>query len=333
MRLLVIGCGSIGTRHIRNLQLFPNIEVIAHDIDGERAIQVNANLGVWTTSRLDRALDRNPDAVLICVPTYIHLDLAQSALDAGAHVFVEKPLSHSLDGVAEFIERARVLGKIVLVGCNLRFHPPIKQIQTWLDAGNIGRLQCAQLCYGHYLPNWRDTDYRQSYSARTEQGGGIILDAIHELDLAQGWLGKIESIFCLAAQVGDLGIDVEDTAEILLRSSQRGVAQVHIDYLRPERARTYELLGSEGMIQWIARGKNPEHSVLSCYQRVTDSWETREIDSDLNEMYVGEMRHFLQCLAGLEKPVLDVFGGREVLKIALAAKASAEVGQVINLGG
>ena len=331
MRLLVVGCGSIGTRHIRNLQSFPDVEVLAHDIEAERATQVSAELGVWTTTDLDRAFDQKPDAVLICAPTHVHLDLAQRALDADAHIFVEKPLSHSLDGVAEFVERARALGRIVLVGCNLRFHPPIKQIQAWLDAGSIGRLQFARLRYGHYLPNWRPTDYRQSYSAQAQQGGGIILDAVHELDLAQAWLGEVESVYCLAARLSDLEIEVEDTAEILLRSPKRAAVEIHIDYLRPERARTYELLGSAGMIRWMARGKRPERSVVSCYRMEADSWETHEIESDLNEMYVGEMRHFLACLSGEEQPVMDAQRGQEILVLALAAKQSADTRQEILL--
>lgn len=325
MRLLIIGCGSIGTRHARNLNSFPGVEVITHDSEADRAAQVRDDLGVWSTTVLDQALDKRPDAVLICTPTYTHLELAERALDTGAHVFIEKPLSNSLEGICEFIERVDKGQQVVLVGCNLRFHPPVRQVQAWIDSGKIGRLQFARLQYGHYLPNWRATDYRHTYSAQNEQGGGVILDAIHELDLGLAWLGEVESVYCLATRLGDLEIDVEDTAEILLRSPKRAVAQIHIDYLRPERARTYELLGSAGMIRWMARGKRPEHSQVSCYQLETDKWETYEFESDLNEMYVEEMRHFLACLSGKAQPVMDAKRGQRVLSLALAAKHAAHV--------
>ncbi len=331
MRLLVVGCGSIGIRHLRNLQSFPNVELLAHDVVAERVTQVTAELGVWTTTNLDYAIDQKPDAVVVCAPTHLHLSLAERALDAGAHVFVEKPLSHSLDGVSEFIERARALGLVVLVGCNLRFHQPVQQIQAWLNAGAIGRLQFVRLRYGNYLPNWRPTDYRQSYSAQAEQGGGIVMDAIHELDLAQEWLGKVESVYCLANHLSDLEINTEDTAEILLRSPNRAVAEVHIDYLRPERARTYELLGSVGMIRWMARGKNPECSIVSCYRMEDDRWETYKLELDLNEMYLKEMRHFLACLAGDERPAMDAQRGQEILALALTAKQSACVRREVPL--
>ncbi len=327
MRLLLIGCGSIGVRHIRNLQSFSNVdnvEIIAYDVDPERANQVATEFGLETTVNLEQAFEKKPVAVLICTPTHLHLDLAKRALAAGVHIFIEKPLSHSLLGVPEFVKQAQVSNRIVLVGCNMRFHPPVQQIQTWLDRDLIGRLQFVRLRYGHYLPNWRPTDYRQSYSANENQGGGIILDAVHELDLAYHWVGDVETVYCLADKLSDLEIDVEDTAEILLRSTQRAVAQIHIDYLRPERARTYELIGSKGMIRWMARGKNPERSTVSCYRMESDSWENYDLEADLNAMYINEMRHFLACLAGNEQPLMDAQRGLEILALALRAKLSAK---------
>ena len=117
----------------------------------------------------------------------------------------------------------------------------------------------------------------------------------------------------------------------MLRSHPRSLAEIHIDYLRPERARTYELIGSQGMIHWQALGKTPERSTVRCYQRQRDRWETYTFESDLNEMYVAEMRHFLDCLAGRAHPAMDAQRGRDILALALAARQSAHSKQPVSL--
>ena len=317
-RLLVVGYGSIGYRHAENLQSFDDVEVHVCDLDAKRLPEDG---DVETSTDFDRALDWAPDAVLICTPPNTHLKLARTAVAAGAHVFVEKPLSHSLDGIDEFVEEAERLDRTVLVGCNMRFHPPVVKIQEWLDEGLIGQVQFVRLRYGNYLPNWRPTDYRESYSADPERGGGIILDAIHELDLAREWVESPDGVYCAAGRLGDLDIETEDTAEILLDGDR--LASIHVDYLRFERARTYELLGSEGMIHWTARGKNPEQSTVELHRPQSDTREGVEYESTLNEMYVAEMEHFLACVRDGDEPRLDARGGRDVLELALRARESA----------
>ncbi len=331
MRILVIGCGSIGTRHIRNLKSLGIAQIEAFDTSKECARNAADEFGIKIALDLEDALGRQPDAVLICVPNHLHLELAEQALNAGSHVFVEKPISHSIDNVTSFVDKAEQSGRIVLIGCNMRFHQPVCHIQRQLDENKIGRIQLIRMSYGNYLPNWRATDYRESYSSQSDMGGGIILDAIHELDLAAKWLGGVESVYCMADHIGDLDMNVEDSAEILLLSPNRGIAETHIDYLRPERVRTYEIIGSKGMITWTGRGKNPEHCIIQCYQRDTDSWETYEFEADLNEMYVNEMLHFLACIRGEEQPSMDARHGMEILSLALAAKQSADLHHEVSI--
>lgn len=332
LRILVVGTGSIGSRHIKNLTELSDIEIVAHDIDPESVDQIGAEYGVEITTDLDATLTPDIDCVFVCTPPVSHLEIAHAALDVGADVFIEKPLSHDLDGTDEFVERARNSDQTVFVACNMRFHPPVVQIQEWLDAGEIGPLQFFRLRYGNDLRNWRSTDYRDSYSANAAEGGGIILDVIHELDIALHWMRDVEYVSSTVAQVSDLEIDIEDTAEIILEGD-RMMAEVHLDCIRPERARTYELIGRDGMIRWEARGKNPEQSTLTLHRRDSSPEMTEEFELTLNEQYVDEIEHFLNCVRGTEEATMDAHRGLDVLKLAYAAKESSSNRSAVQYWG
>jgi len=322
LHTLVVGCGSIGSRHVGNLVEFDGVRVSAHDIDPERVEAIGDEYDVRTWTDLDDALSSGVDCVAVCTPPQTHVDIATAALDAGAHVFVEKPLSDEAASASEFADRAEATDRVVYVACNMRFHPPVQQIQTWLNEGEIGPIQFCRLRYGNDLRNWRSTDYRESYSSSSDAGGGIILDAVHEIDLAMEWLDDIETVQCAAKKLSTLDVDVEDTAEILLESTSK-MAELHVDYIRPERVRTYELSGRDGIIRWVGQGKNPEISTVSLYRREMDSWEAREFECTLNEQYVDELADFFACIRGEAVPPVGAQRGRDIVDLALTAKRAA----------
>jgi predicted dehydrogenase len=319
---VVVGCGSIGSRHIGNLSRRNDVTVTAHDIDSEQLQDVADEYGISGSTDLDALLTETTDCVFVCTPPDTHVEIANAALDVGAHVFVEKPLSSSVADTQEFVRRARELDLTVYVACNMRFHPPVERIQQWLDSGEIGRLQFVRLRYGNDLRNWRSTEYTDSYSTDESAGGGIIRDAVHELDLALEWMPEITSLYCAAGTVGELDIDVEDTAEILLESTDC-MAEIHLDYVRPERARTYELVGSDGIIRWTARGKNPETSEVGLYRRDRDDWQRETFELTLNEQYVAEIEDFFNCVRQGQEPPMDAERGRTVLSLAEQARTAA----------
>jgi predicted dehydrogenase len=160
----------------------------------------------------------------------------------------------------------------------------------------------------------------------SEKGGGIILDAIHEIDLALEWLSHPRSVQCASGTYGDLNIEVEDTAEILLEGTNQ-LGSVHLDSLRPERSRTYELIGTEGLIRWMARGKSPEKSTVEMYQTSSDAWEKKKYELTLNDMYTREIDHFLDCVESGEDPVVGAAKGSDALQTAHVAKEAAHTGQ------
>jgi predicted dehydrogenase len=320
MRVLVVGTGSIGTRHCRNLVALGQ-DVMAWDADPTR---LGALQDVTAAANLDAGLATRPDAVVICTPPATHVALARRAIDAGAHVFVEKPIAPVSDEVPDLIDLARRRKRVLMVGLNLRFLPSLVVVKTLLDERRIGRIHAVRAEFGFHLPDWRPgRDYRDNYAVSREMGGGILLDAIHELDYLGWMLGDVAEVFCAADHVSDLAGDTEDLAEITLRFAGGALGQVHLDYVRRAYRRTLELIGAVGVIEWeypacrvTVRGPAPD---------AVDVVHAGD-DDPAQTMYVGEMQHFLRCCEGRAVPLVDGDEALRSLRLVEAAKASTASG-------
>jgi predicted dehydrogenase len=326
VKLLVVGLGSIGRRHIRNLAALRAGDIYGCDPDETARTIARAESGAETLPELARALERRPDAVLVCTPTHLHLDTARAALAAGAHLFIEKPIAAALDGVSGLAAEARARRRVVLAACNMRFHPGVAGLHRALEAGTPRRPLYFRARFSHYLPNWRpDVDYRRTYSARRSEGGGILLEGVHELDYL-GWLGgDVAVTSAVAGRMGDLDIESEDYAVIALQFKSGAAGQVHLDYLSPYKLRGCEVVGVDAVLRWTSEGKTPERVRVT--RAVGASAEEILFESpayDGNEMYLAEMRHFLACVEGRETPRLDAEGAARVLELALAAREASE---------
>jgi predicted dehydrogenase len=330
-RVLLLGCGSIGRRHAQNLRELGVQELIVFDLQAERRDQLATELNVDTVTTLDECWKRRPDAVVIALPTAFHLPLALEAARRGCHLLIEKPLADRWQGVEELLAIAEQRDLITLVGCNLRFHPGLRHVKCLLAEQAVGRVIAARIEVGQYLPDWHPwEDYRQSYSARRELGGGVILDAIHELDYARWLLGEIAMVTCCAEKLSALEIDTEDTAAIIARCANGAIVEIHLDYVQRAYRRTCQIIGAEGTIHWdYGAGE------VCWYSAHDRRWQiySNPVGWQPNQMYIDEMSHFLSCLDGAEKPALDVRAGAEVLRVALAAKLAARERRWIDLGG
>jgi len=257
MKFLVIGCGSIGERHFKNLISLKQ-EVIACDVEEVIRRKIEEKYGVKSYSDYKEAfLKENIKAVLICTPTATHLPLAKYAAERSCHLFIEKPICYELTGLDSLLEMVREKNLILLGACNMRFHKPLRIIKECIDRGELGRILSLRAYFGHYLPNWRPLkDYRKSYSAKHEEGG-ILLDCIHEVDYLTWLGGEVKRLFCFRKKVSDLEVEAEDIAEIILEFENRAVGQIHMDYLRHNKLRLVEVVGAKGTIFWQSKGKLP----------------------------------------------------------------------------
>ena len=328
MRFAVIGTGSIGQRHARNLVALGQ-EVVAWDPDPAQRARAAAIAGVLVTDDLAAALARRPDAAVICTPPAHHVARAREALSAGAHLFVEKPIAHDSAEVPALLAEAAARAARVAVGYNLRCLPSLRRVAALIDDKRVGRVLAARAEFGSYLPDWRPgRDYRDNYAVSAAEGGGILLDAIHELDLIGWLLGETSEVSAWAEHVSDLDGDTEDVAEVTLRLASGALAQVHVDYLQRAYHRTLRVIGADGIIAW----DYPAHAVavlgLDGAREVEDF---READGDATQMYLEEMRRFVRCAEGAEPPLVGGHDALRSLHLAEAAKRSARERRWVSL--
>ena len=328
-RLLVVGSGSIGKRHIDNLLKLEAGEVFACDVRAERRAEAADRFGVETFATLSDALARQPDVAVVAVPPSLHIPVALEAADRGCHLFIEKPLAAAIERVGDLLDIVKRCRLTALVGCNMRFHPGLARVKDLLDRGAVGAVVSARASFGQYLPDWHPyEDYRSGYSARRDLGGGIILDAIHEIDYLRWLAGEMQSVACFAGRLSSLEIETEDTAALLLRFANGAIGELHVDYVQRAYSRSAEIVGEKGTIRWDYTARAVRwYSADDSRWRVFDDPESWEA----NDMYLDEMRHFLRCLDGAESPALDLINAKRVLEIALAAKAAAENRGVVEL--
>jgi predicted dehydrogenase len=327
-RALVIGIGSIGQRHLRNLRALSIDELAACDPDLSRIKTIRQDLDVKTFETLSTALEKfRPNIVLICTPPGLHVEQARQVIQAGLDLFIEKPLSHTWDNVEALLNESQASKSIVQVGYNLRFHPALQQIKQVVTDKTMGRILWARAEFGQYLPDWRPwQDYRQSYTAKQRLGGGILLDASHEIDYLTWLLGRPTQVMCMAGKVSNLDVDVEDSATVLLRFADGVYVDIHVDFIQRDYTRSLKLVGEEGILVW-----NFAQRQLRLFKTETQRWETFVYNLDNNEMYLAEMRHFLTCVRERNTPLVSLEEAADVLQVVLNAKKAAEKGVVQEL--
>lgn len=328
-RFAVIGCGSIGRRHIANLRRLGVSDMIACDMAAERRAAA-AQGGLPVADSLEALWRYRPQVCLIATPTSSHLPLALAAAERGCHLFIEKPLAHEWPGVKRLIDVVEGKNLTTLVGCNLRFHPGLRRVRRLLAEQAIGPVIAVRAEVGQYLPDWHPAeDYRKNYSARQALGGGIILDAIHEIDYVRWLLGEVEEAVCFAGKLSGLEIDTEDMAAILLRFACGAIGEVHLDYIQRAYSRTCHIIGEDGTIRWDYGA-----GLVRWYGARTREWQAEADPAgwESNRMYLDEMAHFLRCLDGEEETESSVGEAARVLAIALAAKTSARERRCVKLG-
>jgi predicted dehydrogenase len=318
-RIAILGCGSIGRRHLRNLAALGCRDVLAYDPSQEAREVVQREATVAPVAALAEVWRKGPDVALITAPTNLHVELALEACRHGCHLFVEKPLSHSSDGLDELRAAADAAGLVTMVGCNMRFHPGPLAVKRLLEENTAGTPLAARIHTGSFLPRWRPgQDYRHSYSASPEWGGAI-LDCIHELDLVLWYFGPATLLAAAHQPAHSLGLETDGLAEILLRHNTGTLSSVHLNFVQRDYRRTCQVIGSEGTISWGFEGRqvrlyDPEGVVSRTIEEPRE-WE-------INRMYVDELRHFLKSVARGVPSCNPLSGGLASLELALAARSA-----------
>lgn len=327
MKHLIVGFGSIGRRHYRNLKSLGEQDIVLLR-SGHSTLPLDEIEGVPAESDLDSALAHQPDTVFITNPTGAHMPVALAAARAGCHLFIEKPVSHDLHGLDELKQLVGQHGGQVLVGYQFRFHPGLQRIKAMIEQIGTPPIS-ARVEWGEYLPNWHPwEDYRQSYSARQALGGGVALTLSHPIDYLHWLLGDLAWVFGVSSHVSSLELDVDDLTEGILRFDGGTTASLHLDYFQRPTVHRMSLQWNERRIEWDNRD-----GIVHLYQANEDRWLSFEPPArfDRNDLFLAQTKHFLALSAGTQQPVCSLDDGIYALKVALALHRSTREGCSVTI--
>ena len=321
MKILLAGLGSIGRRHLQNLAALGVRQLAA--VTQNRCVLPSDGLPPFLAfDTVESGLLWRPDAVFVCNPTAFHLETALAAARSGCHIFLEKPVSHTLEGIAELAYLVEKQGLILQVGFQLRFHPVFQKIKRTVECGRIGRVVSAHAHWGEYLPAWHPwEDYRAGYSARGDLGGGVVLTLCHPFDYLRWMLGEVEQVHAIGGHLSGLETDTEDTALVSIRFAGGAVGSVYLDYVSKPPKHTLQIIGDAGRIEWDA-----DFGSAKVYTGDGRGFETISPGKffERNELFRDEVADFVDCIINHRQPACTLNDGIRALEIALAAKNSIE---------
>lgn len=325
LKCLIIGLGSIGCRHIRNLKKLGITNLSAfRSTNKSIPFKIAKNVKIFRNFNL--ALKDKPDVAIICNPTSKHIEFALKALKKKCNLYIEKPISNNLRNVSKFVKLTYSVKKKIIVGCQFRYHPGLNLINYWIKKNKIGKIISVVCDVGEYLPLWHPWEnYRKSYAAKKELGGGVILSLIHEIDYLYWFFGEISSVYTIGKKQTNLKINVEDSALISMITKSKIPIHLRMDYWRNKPKRSLNIVGEKGEINWDYYCKTAtlhNNGKILYKQKLSKKWNK-------NQMFIDIMRDFINSIGKKISPKISVKESLNVLKIALAAKNSLKRNKLI----
>jgi len=339
MKFLIAGLGSIGRRHFRNLIALGEKDIVL--LRTHKATLPDDELAGYPveTDIHEALINHKSDAVIVANPTSLHLDIAIPAAEAGCAILLEKPVSDSLDRLDVLQQAALKSGSKILVGFQFRYHPTLNKARELIQLNAIGMVLTVHAHWGEYLPQWHPwEDYRQSYAARADLGGGVIRTLTHPLDYLRYLIGDVESLWSFNGHISPLELDVEDVAEIGLKFSNGAIGGVHLNYVQRPPQHTLEIVGTQGTLQWDnADGVLQFQQFPAPFASYSDDPPASVIETfsppegfDRNQLFVSQTRHFIETAKGESEPVCSLEDGIMALRLALAAKESQSTPKLLS---
>ena len=332
MKALVCGLGSIGKRHIENLEKlgFSCKDILIYRTGkgtptfGNNFLKEHPQHSVYYD--IKEAFSHKPDITFITNPTTFHIPLALTAAYHNSHLYIEKPISNTLEKIPELIEATEQRNLIAYVAYNLRYHPALQKIKELIHEKILGEIINVHAEMGERISDWHPWEnHTFSYACRKELGGGAVLTQSHEIDYLYWLFGKPEWVFAGGGTVGDLVMDVENVASVLLKFPHF-FATLSLDYYKRPRKRYLQITGTEGRLEW-----NDFEGELTHYPLNKEKICFGETFQDRNMMYLHQLEEFLNCVKHRKKPLINLYQGQDVLAIALAIKKSLAQNAVIHI--
>lgn len=323
-KILVIGTGSIGERHVRCFQATGRAHVgICEPQDELRRIVADRYSIQGSCAALDDSLQSNWNAAVICTPANTHIGIAQRLADAGLHLLIEKPLATSTEGIAQLIQTVERRQLVTSVAYVYRSHPVLAEMRAEIQDGRFGRPVQVVVSTGQHFPTARPA-YREIYYARRASGGGAIQDALTHLVNAAEWIvGPVTRLSADAAHQVLEGVDVEDTVHLVARHGSV-MAAYSLNQYQPADEVTltvnctagsarFEL--TENRWMWITEPRG-SWNVVSQPPMERDQW------------FIRQAELFLDAVEGKCAVTCTLGDALQTLRVNISALRSADAGWV-----
>lgn len=326
--VLVVGTGSAGRRHARNLAAL-GARISGFDPRADRLDLAAREVPLLSRhTALETALGAAAyDGMVVASPPVFHVEQAARALELGLPVLLEKPVSPGLAEAVHLEALAAQRGVAVLLGYTWRWWPPIRALRHRLDAGEIGELRHARFVMSAHLSDWHPGEpLDEFFMSRAALGGGALLDESHWLDLLVWMLGMPERLSARIDRLSALEIDSDDNVDMILDLPGGLRATLHLDLYGRPHEKSIELVGEGGTMRW-----SEQPNATSLWQAASPGWQTTPFDCERNVMFMALAREFLAVMAGAPAVTCSLADGVRVLQIVEAARTSNASGRAVPL--
>jgi len=320
LRLLVVGGGSIGERHVRCFQQTQRVDVTLCEFNPQVRAAVMQRYGLGESyDDFDAALASQPDIAVICTPAHLHIPMAAQLIEAGVAVLIEKPLSVTLQGTEELLELAQARQLTAGVAYVHRAHPALQAMRQALDSDRFGPAVQLVAVFGQNFPFYRPA-YREIYYRDRSTGGGAIQDALtHVINAAQWLVGPVTEVTADAAHLVLDGVAVEDTVHMIARHT-KVLASYSLNQHQPTNEGTLTVICERGMVRYeahLGRWLWAEHPETP--------WHVEPIAPlERDELFRRQADAFLDAVECQAQPLCSLQEGIQTLRVNLAALRSLE---------
>lgn len=318
-KIAVVGLGNISKRHRANLKtLYPEAKIFAVSASGRQPSEPIGDADEFF-SGIDELLLHNIDMAIVASPATYHAQHAIPLLRAGIPVLIEKPLA-ACNADAEAIAKVASDTKTpIAVGYCLRYLSSCQKIVKILKENIIGDIYNVFIEIGQYLPDWRlGKSYRDTVSASKELGGGALLELSHELDYGQWLFGLLQPHSAILRSSKELGLEVEDSADILAVNEKGTVFSIHLDFLQRKPQRLCRITGCKGSVEW-----NLLANQIKVITHDDESVVFDENNLDKNHMYLSMLKDFSRKISGLDNQCITVLEAKKIVLLVEEIKKIA----------
>lgn len=308
-QIAFVGMGSIGKRHLNNVCQLISSQGNAYSIDLYRSsmaheLPEDVNALVANQYLCSQEVQREYDMVFITNPTSLHLDTAVKFRPFTKAFFIEKPVFSSFDVDENLIALLDAIPSYV--ACPLRYHPVLQYVKQIVD---MERVISVRAMSSSYLPDWRPgQDYRETYSAHTELGGGVDIDLIHEWDYLTWLFGMPTECLGITGRFSNLEINSNDAA-LYVAKNDKLTYELHLDYFGRKTQRTLDIFSQDDTIQC---------DIVSGTVSYLKAGKILDFNSERNAFQMAEIQHFFDIIEGRTENDSNIRHGVQVLKLTKA---------------